>query len=162
MMRARRESERASAQLEAALADGSLTPEESTRNENIIASNERYITKRLALASAKDLRRMLDTGSIMDDRRVQWLESSIEKGLAVLLQEAKGLRKAFDERKVTREEFEKVKAGLEGQHVVLDTEVMRLRQIVDEEGDEGSMVDEGTSQSGGEPRKGFDGFRGNV
>ncbi|KAK5172799.1 uncharacterized protein LTR77_002919 [Saxophila tyrrhenica] len=145
MMREQREADKASRRLERALADGTLTPEESTRLETVVVKSERRIARKLAKSSAVDLRAMLDTGRIVDNFRAQWLESSIEKGLAVLLQEAKRLREALDNKWITAEAFEAVKKRLEEEHMLLNTEVMRLRQMVDEESEDGGGMsrDEG-------------------
>ena len=136
MMRADSIAHRASRQLEQALANGTLTEEECARLENVISRNERYIAKKLAAQSARDLRRMLDQGRV-DARRAQWLESSIEKGQVVLLEEAKQVRSLLDAGKIGTERFEWVKARMQRQHQLLNIEVMRLRQMVDEEADEG-------------------------
>jgi flavin reductase (DIM6/NTAB) family NADH-FMN oxidoreductase RutF len=160
MLRLRKEAEEASKRLEGALADGTLTAEESARLEDVIAHMERRIARKVAMNSARDLRMTLDTGQIPNDRRIQWLESSIEKGLAVLLEEAKSLRTGFDSGKIDPESFESAKAMLSKEHMVLNTEVMRLRQIVDEEGDEGGAISNDADDAN--QNKGFDGFRGNV
>lgn len=160
MMKSQKAAHTASRQLERALSDGTLTPEESTRLETIVTRSERHIARKLANSSATDLKDMLDTGRIIDQRRTQWLESSIEKGLAVLLQEAKRLREAYDQKLITEEAFRSVKKTLEEEHMLLDTEVMRLRQMVDEEGEDGGMMGPEEAQGGEGGR--FDGFRGNV
>lgn len=152
LIRAQQAAQEASQQLESMLADGSLTSEESTRLENIVTRNERHVAKTLALRSAQDLQRMLDEGKV-DSRRVQWIETSVERGQAVLLDEARQLRKSLDERSITLQQFELVKSKLEEENDFLATELMRLRQLVDEESEGGAAEKETTK---------FDGFEGNV
>jgi len=133
MMRSKNEAEKASLALERALAAGTLTADESRRLEHVVLKNERRVARKLAQSSALDLRNMLDTGRVLDNQRTQWLESSVEKGLAILLEEAKRLREALDQQWIAVETFNEVKGKLEKEHMVLNTEVMRLRQMVDEE-----------------------------
>ena len=157
ILRAKQQAADASRRLEQALADGSLTAEESARLEDVIARNERRVAKKLAFRSAEDLRRMLDKGRV-DVRRAQWLESSIEKGQAVLLDEAKQLRGLLDRGMIGTERFRLVKETLEQQNQVLSTETMRLRQMVDEDADGGATP----AHDANNGRPGFDGFRGNM
>ena len=150
LIRLQKEAKDASRRLERALADGSLTTEESTRLENIVTRNERRVAKVLALRTAKDLRRLLDKGRV-DYSQVQWLETNIEKGQAVLLEEAKQLRRMFDEKAINEEQFRLVRVKLEQQNQTLTAETTRLRQMVDED-----------SEGGGAAGRDFDGFQGNV
>jgi len=152
-MKARKEAYKASKRLERNLETNTLTSEEVYRLEQTVILNERWIAKRLAFNSAYDLRLMLDKGKV-DFRRAQWLESSIEKGQAVLLAELQQVQEMIEEGKMTEERYEGLKANLETDHQTLATEAMRLRQIVEEEGyDGGAAVRE---------KKNFDGFSGNV
>lgn len=153
IVRAKQQAEDASLRLERALADGTLTAEESARLEDLIARNERRVAKKLAFRSADDLRRMLDKGRV-DDRRASWLESSSEKGQAVLIDEAKQLRSLLERGVIGTERFQLVRERLEQQNQTLSTEVMRLQQMVDEDGD---LTDE---VQGDGPS--FDGFQGNI
>ena len=157
IIRAKQQAADASRRLEKALADGTLTTEESAHLEDVITCNERRVAKKLALQSAYDLRRMLDRGRV-GDRRAQWLETSIEKGQAVLLEEAKQLRSMLERGVIGRERFLLVKEKLEEQNGILSTEAMRLRQMVDEEGDGGTTPVDGAADES----RGFDGFKGNV
>lgn len=153
LIKAKREAEEASKLLEESLADGTLTPEASERLENIVLRNERWVSKKLALHSAYDLKLMLDKGKV-NFRLARWMESSIEKGQAVLLAEAQEARALLDSGKLDREGFLAVKEVLERNNLTLATEAMRLRQMVGEEGEEGvaAQVPE---------EKRFDGFSGN-
>ena len=154
LMKARREAYKASKRLERNLETGTLTSEEVYRLERTVMLNERWIAKRLAFNSAYDLRLMLDKGKV-DFKRAQWLESSIEKGQAVLLAELNHVRERVEGGQMPEEKYGVVKANLETDHQTLATEAMRLRQIVEEEGYDGAsaLVQE---------KKDFDGFRGNV
>lgn len=152
MLKAKKEAYKASRDLERALADGTLTAEESERLENIITRNERWLAKKLAFNSAYDLRLMLDKGKV-DVARAQWLESSIEKGQAVLLEEIRQIRALYDGGKLDEARYKTAKDDLEKDNQILATEAMRLRQMVDEETDNGGAEPEG---------KAFDGFKGNL
>jgi flavin reductase (DIM6/NTAB) family NADH-FMN oxidoreductase RutF len=152
MMKAKKQAHDAAKQLERALANGTLTAEESERLENIITRNERWLAKKLAFNSAYDLRLMLDKGKV-DVKRAQWLESSIEKGQAVLLDEIRQVRTLYDDGKLDEAKYKIAKGDLEKDNLILATEAMRLRQMVDEEADEGGVAPDD---------RGFDGFKGNV
>ena len=132
LIRMQKAADRASDRLERALADGTLTPFQSSHLEHIIARNDRRIAKAIALRSAAHLRRMLDTGKV-DVRRWRWLEGSIEKGQAVLLEEARGLARMLEEGRIGGEEFGVVRGEMERDMGVLRAEVGRLRDVVDED-----------------------------
>ena len=153
LMKARKESENASNQLKYLTNNGKLTKQESERLNNIITRNERWIAKKLALHSAYDLRLMLDKGKV-DVGRARWLESSIEKGQAVLIEEMQQLEDLFVRRKVDGTTYNKTKESLEQDALSLSTEALRLRQMVEEEdGGAGPVQQE---------KRGFDGFSGNF
>lgn len=151
MMRAQKTAHDASNRLKYGLACGTLTGEESLELEKIITRNERQATKQLAFGSAGRLRRMLDHGR-MDFRNAQWMETNIENGQAVLIAQANEVRQLSDEGKLDQMQFAAVKKRLEEEGQFLATELMRLRELVNEE-DEGD-------RDGGKPK--FDGFQGNV
>ena len=132
LLRARKEAAAASRELQHALSNGSLTEAESLRLERIISINERRVAKKLAMQSAGDLRRMLDDGKV-DYRRAQYMESAIEKGMVVVVDEARQARQMYDTGKMDEVMFGRVKDGLEREHAVLNTEAMRLRGMVDED-----------------------------
>jgi hypothetical protein len=108
MMKAKKQIHDTSRRLEQALANGTLTAEESERLENIITRNERWLAKKLAFNSAYDLRLMLDKGKV-DVKRAQWLESSIEKGQAVLLEEVRQVRALYDDGKLDEAKYKTAK-----------------------------------------------------
>lgn len=169
LLQAQKAARLATEQLEKALETGSLTPAESSRLESTIALNERKVAKKLALNAAFDLRGLLDRGKTgeIDPRRVSWMEGCIERGLAVLLEEAKLVRELLEEGRLGREEFEKAKGVIAREHEVMNTEVMRLRGLMDEDEDvEFGVGDGDVEDESGDARKresgGFDGFRGNV
>lgn len=115
-----------------------LDEEETVRLQNSVAHLERIIARKLAWNAASDLRLMLDKGNArVDFKRAQWLESAIEKGLQVLLEDARKLRHKREEGKVDAEQYEMLRQKLEGDHGVLQTEVMRLREVADEDQDGG-------------------------
>ena len=152
MMKAKKQVHDVSKQLERSLANGTLKAEESERLENIISRNEQWLAKKLAFNSAYDLRLMLDKGKV-DVKRAQWLESSIEKGQAVLLQEVRQIRTLFDGGKLDETKYKIAKEDLEKDNQILATEAMRLRQMVDEEADDSGAAPESAR---------FDGFKGNL
>jgi flavin reductase (DIM6/NTAB) family NADH-FMN oxidoreductase RutF len=153
LMKAEKQVYLASKRLERNLETGTLTSKEAYQLQRSVILNERWIAKRLAFNSAYDLRLMLDKGKV-DVRRAQWLESSIEKGQAVILAELQQIREMVQEGKMKEERYEIVKGNLETDHQTLATEAMRLRQMVEEEGYEGGAL--------APEKKGFDGFSGNV
>lgn len=166
LMQAQKESRLATRRLEKALATGSLTPAESEAMESTIAINERKVAKKLAMNAAFDLRALLDRGKTgeIDARRVQWMEGCIERGLAVLLEEAKLVKGMLDEGKLKREEFEKGKGIIAKEHELMSTELMRLRGLMDEDEDVefGGGGEEADASAGRKEGGGFDGFRGNL
>ena len=153
LIKAKKQAYAASKRLERNLETDTLTSEEIQQLERTVTLNKCWIAKRLAFNSAYDLRLMLDKGKV-DVRRAQWLESSIEKGQAVLLAELQQIREMVQEGKMTEERYEIAKTNLETDHQTLATEAMRLRHMTEEEGyDGGASAPE---------KKGFDGFSGNV
>ncbi|TKA78978.1 hypothetical protein B0A55_02556 [Friedmanniomyces simplex] len=150
LLNAKKSAARAARELESALADGSLTPERSLQLERTIAGNERRVARKLAFRAADELRRMLDTGKV-DVRRSQWLETAVEKGMAICVEDAKRARAGFDEGRLDEERFGVVRERLGVDFGVLNQEAMRLRLMVDEEQEGGGMGGEGAVQEGGQP-----------
>ncbi|KAK5685885.1 hypothetical protein LTS10_001998 [Elasticomyces elasticus] len=140
LLNAKRTAERAARELEVALADGSLTEERSLQLEHTISVNERRVARKLAYRAADELRRMLDTGKV-DFRRSQWLESAVEKGMVICVDDARKARTLYDEGKIDELKFKEVSERLSQEHGSLNQEAMRLRQMWDEE-DEGQQSDD--------------------
>ncbi|EME40277.1 hypothetical protein DOTSEDRAFT_28179 [Dothistroma septosporum NZE10] len=134
-----------------------LPDEEKRQLEHQILMAERKVSKKLAWNAAIDLRVMLDKGKV-DFRRAQFMESAIEKGQAVLLDEARHVKELLNSGKIDVEKFEAIKKKLQETSEVLTTEAMRLRQVADEEGD---YFESAAGEEGEEEGSSFDGFRGN-
>lgn len=130
LIKAKRTAESASDELQSALADGSLTHERSLELENLIATNERRVDKKLALRAADELTRMLDTGRV-DVRRAQWLESAVEKGMVVVRDEVERVKTAVEEKRLDAETFARVREGLSREWSVLSEAALRLREMSD-------------------------------
>ncbi|KAK1817501.1 hypothetical protein LTR12_008142 [Friedmanniomyces endolithicus] len=126
----------AARQLEEALADGSLTPERSLELERTIAVNERFVARKVAFRAASELSRMLDTGKV-DVRRSQWLEAAVEKGMAICVEDGRRARQGYDEGRIDEERFAVMRERLGLDFGRLNTEALRLRDMVDEEGETG-------------------------
>lgn len=113
-----------------------LSEYEVTAIKESIAQSERIIARKLAWNAAGDLRLMLDKGNArVDFKRAQWLEGAVEKGVKVLLEDAKRLRGQREEGKLDKDKYEMLKTKLETDHGVLQTELMRLRAVADEDVD---------------------------
>ncbi|KAF2166272.1 hypothetical protein M409DRAFT_55125 [Zasmidium cellare ATCC 36951] len=136
--------------------DNELTEDEKTELRLKVTTNNRIISKKLAWNAAYHLRIMLDKGRV-DFKRAQFLESAIEKGQSVLLEEASLAKDMYDQGRINFEQLQKVKQGLARNADVYQTELTRLGQVVDEEGD-GATGFPGVEEGSGD---GFDGFRGN-
>ncbi|KAK0949266.1 hypothetical protein LTR91_026596, partial [Friedmanniomyces endolithicus] len=119
-----------------ALADGSLTPERSLELERTIAVNERFVARKLAFRAASELSRMLDTGKV-DVRRSQWLEAAVEKGMSICVEDGRRARQGYDEGRIDEERFAVMRERLGVDFGRLNTEALRLRDMVDEEGETG-------------------------
>ncbi|EMD00171.1 hypothetical protein BAUCODRAFT_367159 [Baudoinia panamericana UAMH 10762] len=132
LLKAKDAAARAARELQDALADGTLTSERSLKLEHTITVNERFVAKKLAVRSADELRRMLDTGKA-DLRRAQWLETAIEKGMVVYVEEARHVRLMYDEGKIDDETFLRAKQRLEREHGALNQEAARLRAMIDDD-----------------------------
>lgn len=144
LINTRRRTDRLQRQLET----GDWTPEEATEMEDEIVVARNQIAKELATRNAHDLRAMLDLGRV-NSARAQWLESNLEAGQAVLLAEAKLLRTAVYQGRLSAEEFEEKKAKITQDYEEIDTQLMRLKDFVDEDefdGDGGGGV-EGREES---------------
>ncbi|KAF2765567.1 hypothetical protein EJ03DRAFT_338957 [Teratosphaeria nubilosa] len=135
LLKAQKAAVQASQQLQDALSDGSLTPQQSLALETEIATNERKVAKQLALRANHDLKKMLDTGKV-DFRRVGWLEQTVEKGMVVVVEEARLLRAMYDRGEIGEIVFEKAKKMFEARHAELNEGAVRLRMMAEEE-DEG-------------------------
>ncbi|CAK4030704.1 hypothetical protein DOTSEDRAFT_28179 [Lecanosticta acicola] len=123
---------------------------------DMIERSDRIISKKLAKTAADDVRTMLDKGRVYFER-AQFMESAIEKGLAVVLEEAKLVRQQLEQGKIDMVEFGEVKEELESFNAVLTTEANRLRQYAEEYVD-GPPENTHGDNEGGEK---FDGFQGN-
>ncbi|KAI6813317.1 hypothetical protein KC332_g6044 [Hortaea werneckii] len=153
LLRAQEASREASHKLQSALEAGTLTPAQSLKLETTIRTNDRRVTKTLALRAANALRILLDSNSLPSPftgeaaaagfRRVAWMEAQIEKGQRALLEEAKEVRELFEEGKIDEEVFLQAKEKLRRVFGVLDGEVGRLREWVKEAQEEGDGGDGG-------------------
>jgi hypothetical protein len=103
--------------------------------------NERVISKKLAINAAFKLRDMLDKGryEVMFWKQVPYLEGCIERGQVALLEQVKALRARMSEGMTTNETFEEEKAEIEKLNLMFTTETNRLREIVNEDGVDGSQ-----------------------
>ncbi|SMR60690.1 unnamed protein product [Zymoseptoria tritici ST99CH_1A5] len=110
-----------------------LDPQQKAEFLSTIDTHERKIARKMAWNSAKELRVMLDKGSSrVDFQKARWMEESIERGQAILVDEARRLKQQAEERSISAEDFAKERAKLEELQVVLQTEMMRLRDVVEE------------------------------
>lgn len=75
---------------------------------------------------------MLDDGRVVMTR-VPFLESNLEQGQAALLAEAKLLRDSLERGGLVAAEFEKAKAALMKDYEYIDAQLMRLRDMVEED-----------------------------
>ncbi|KAI7157271.1 hypothetical protein KC349_g5754 [Hortaea werneckii] len=147
LLHAQEAASQASHDLQAALEAGTLTPSQSLELESTIRTNDRRVTKTLALRAANSLRISLDTGSLPTDstttdfRRIAWMEAQIEKGQRAILDEAKEVRELFEQGGIDEEVFCQAKEKLRMVFGVLDGEVRRLREGVREVEDEGEGGD---------------------
>ncbi|KXS99454.1 hypothetical protein AC578_8157 [Pseudocercospora eumusae] len=134
-----RKSEIDTARTRLASDDSLLEPSEISELENLISTNERIIAKRLAWNATVDLRFMLDKGRYDSwfFSRVGWFESTIEKGQTVLLEEAKVLKRIFEEGKVGRARYDVLAEKLKGDFEVMSTETRRLARVFEENGETG-------------------------
>ncbi|KAI7465506.1 hypothetical protein KC351_g14952 [Hortaea werneckii] len=145
LLRAQEASLEASHELQSALEAGTLTTSQSLELETTIRTNDRRVTKTLALRAANALRILLDTNSMpplltsstADFRRVAWMEAQIEKGQRALLEEAKEVRDLFEEGRIDEEVFVQAKEKLRRVFGVLEGEAGRLREWVREAQEEG-------------------------
>ncbi|GIZ38614.1 hypothetical protein CKM354_000202600 [Cercospora kikuchii] len=109
----------------------------SSMNEKVI-SLERHVDIVLAINAHRMLREMLDKaryGGIFW-RQVPEFERMVEKGMKVLMDVAKELRQELEEGKVSAEDFKKISVKLKGRYEGLEREILRLRSVTEEEGDE--------------------------
>ncbi|GAB1736172.1 hypothetical protein NU219Hw_g6847t1 [Hortaea werneckii] len=151
LLRAQEAAVQASHELQSALEAGTLTPTRSLELESTIRTNDRRVTKTLALRAANSLRILLDTGSIppvvvrsaADFRRIAWMEAQIEKGQRVLLDEAKEVRELFEAGKIDEDVFARAREQVRTVFGVLDGEVRRLRDGVREAQEDGDGDDGG-------------------
>lgn len=154
LWRKKQESDRAEYRL--STHNGKMDEQTQADLEQLVKDNASFIDQGLAWNAAQDLRIMLDKGRV-DFRRARFMESAIERGQASLLETAKSIRQKAQSGQMKQEEFMKKKEFLENTHAVLLTETNRLRQFVDEEGENAfDDVEEESEQSNS-----FDGFKGN-
>ncbi|PIB01336.1 hypothetical protein CB0940_02090 [Cercospora beticola] len=109
----------------------------SSMNEKII-SLERHIDIVLAINAHRMLREMLDKARYGEIfwRQVPEFERMVEKGMKVLMDVARELRQELEEGKVSAEDFKKISVKLKGRYEGLEREILRLRSVTEEEGDE--------------------------
>ncbi|KAK3072056.1 hypothetical protein LTR53_007528 [Teratosphaeriaceae sp. CCFEE 6253] len=144
LVTARRHAEFATRELEQAHAQGQLTPERSLELARTIAANKRGIARTLGLRAAYELGDMLDSGKV-DVRRSQWLESTVERGLVIAVEDMRKIRALLDEGKIEDAQFAELSAKLVEVHGIMHREAMRLQQMVGED-EEGYMQDQGQPQ----------------
>ncbi|KAL1583293.1 hypothetical protein WHR41_07903 [Cladosporium halotolerans] len=117
----------------AAAEDGPSALEDRPALEAEQAAARRLVARKLAVRNAVDLRGMLDEGRVVA-HRVQWLEQNLEEGLAALIEDAKVLRGELEAGRVARERFEEGKKEVVRDHELLSTQLMRLRDLVEDDG----------------------------
>lgn len=113
----------------------SITEEEAAALSTKAQIARRKVARELALRNAQDLRAMLDKGRVAAGA-AQWLESNLEQGQVVLLDEAKVLRRELEDGKLRVVEFEKAKAELTRDYEVIDAQLMRLRDFAEDDVEE--------------------------
>jgi flavin reductase (DIM6/NTAB) family NADH-FMN oxidoreductase RutF len=128
--------------------DASMTEQEAAELSDKAAIARRKVSRELALRNAQDLRAMLDKGRVQASA-VQWLESNLEHGQVVLLDEAKVLRRELEGGKLRVEEFEKAKAELTRDYEAIDAQLMRLRDFADEDDVEDMHDEDGFEEGSG-------------
>ena len=138
-----------------------VTPQEAEDLEDEILTARRKVAKELATRNAQDLEAMLDMGRV-NMARAQWLESNLEAGQAVLLTEAKLLRTALRDGQIRPEEFDTIKAKLTADYEMIDTQLMRLRDFVDEDDIEEEELEEPDAQDVRQGERSTDDVRGRV
>jgi flavin reductase (DIM6/NTAB) family NADH-FMN oxidoreductase RutF len=112
----------------------SLTPEEAATLTTQAQTTRRAVTRELALRNAQDLRAMLDKGRVAAGA-AQWLESCLEQGQVVLLEEAKVLRRELEDGRMRVGDFERAKAELTKDYEGIDAQLMRLREFAEDDGE---------------------------
>ena len=115
--------------------DGEMTEEQAAELSGKAQVARRKVSRELALRNAMDLRAMLDKGRVATDA-AQWLETNLEHGQVVLLDEAKVLRKQLEDGKLRVEDFEKAKAELTRDYEAIDVQLMRLRDFAEDDVEE--------------------------
>jgi flavin reductase (DIM6/NTAB) family NADH-FMN oxidoreductase RutF len=115
-----------------------LQKREDISSEEFVTLSEEASVKRcqvsreLALRNAHGLRGMLDKGHV-DMVRAVWLESNLERGQAVLLDEAKMLRRRLEDGQLNAKSFETEKAELTRDYEMIDVQLRRMRDLVDDD-----------------------------
>jgi flavin reductase (DIM6/NTAB) family NADH-FMN oxidoreductase RutF len=131
------ETQRGAERIEAVLQDASqretFSPEQIDSLENKALTARRKVARSLALRNVEDLAAMMDKGRV-DMVRAQVLESQLEAGQAVVLAEARRLRGELEAGRLGVEEFESAKEGLTGDYDVIEGQLRRLRDFVDDDG----------------------------
>ncbi|GAB7331678.1 hypothetical protein MBLNU13_g03665t1 [Cladosporium sp. NU13] len=123
----------------------SITEEEAASLSTKAQIARRKVSRELALRNAQDLRAMLDKGRVAAGA-AQWLESNLEQGQVVLLEEAKVLRRELEDGRSRVKDFEKAKAELTGDYEAIDAQLMRLRDLAEDDVEE---LDDGEFGKGG-------------
>ena len=113
----------------------SITEEEAAALSTKAQIARRKVARELALRNAQDLRAMLDKGRVAAGA-AQWLESNLEQGQVVLLEEAKVLRRESEDGKLRVVDFEKAKAELTMDYEAIDAQLMRLRDFAEDDVEE--------------------------
>lgn len=120
--------------LQDALENKTLSEAEISDLEDELATNQRKGARMFAYRRAFDLKAMLDTGSA-NTARAQEVESILEQGQAAVLIDAKLLRNLYDEKRISREEFDEDKAKLTRDYETINAELLRLKDLVEEDDD---------------------------
>ena len=124
--------QRQAEKLEKLVASGKVPSEGTDEVKNEAQTIRRRVARELAWRNAQDLRVLLDQGHV-NPERAQWLETNLERGQAILLQEATILRAELEEGRVVKEEFEGTKAALMKDYEEFEALLKRLRDFVDED-----------------------------
>ncbi|KAM3422230.1 hypothetical protein BST61_g2595 [Cercospora zeina] len=115
-----------------------LTEAEMTSMNEKIITLERHADIVLAINAHRMLREMLDRARYGEIfwRQVPEFERMVEKGMKVLMDVARELRRDLDEGKISGKEFRKIGESLKWRYEGLEREMLRLRSVTEEEGDE--------------------------
>jgi len=151
LIKLHRSAETFEAQLQQKTKTSTITHEEAAALSTKAQVARRKVARELALRNAQDLRAMLDKGRVAAGA-AQWLESNLEQGQVVLLDEAKVLRRELEDGKLRVAEFEKAKAELTRDYEAIDAQLMRLRDFAEDDVEE--LDDEEFGEGNGDGREG--------